>query len=72
MHKLMPANGRSVEDFTGKSVKGDLAEALEAATTKARLTLGAESIDWKLLHFSGTTNEKTTTVIATIKAKASS
>ncbi len=72
MHKLMPANGRSVEDFTGSSVKGDLAEALEAATTKARLTLGAESIDWKLVELSGTTTATRSTVIATIKANASS
>lgn len=72
MYRLIAANGRSIEDFTGTSVTGDLAEALEAATTKARLTLGAESIDWKLVGFTGTTTAARTTILATIKAKASS
>jgi hypothetical protein len=71
MHKLLPANGRSIEDFTGQSVKGDIAEALANATTKARLTLAAEAIEWKLLHLSGTTTATNTTVVATIKAKTS-
>ncbi|MBK8477370.1 MAG: hypothetical protein IPL39_14045 [Opitutaceae bacterium] len=71
MHKLIPANGRSVEDFTGQSVSGDFGEALGAATTKARLTLGAESIDWRLVHLSGTTTAARTTLTATIKAKSS-
>ena len=70
MYKTLPANGRSIEDFTGQSVKGDVAEALANATTKARLTLAAESIEWKLLNFTGTTTATGTTVVATIKAKA--
>jgi len=67
----MPANGRSVEDFTGQSVTGDVAEALANAANKARLTLAAESIEWKLLNLSGTTTARGTTVVATIKAKVS-
>lgn len=70
MYKLLPANGRSIEDFTGQSVTGDIAEALVNATTKARLTLAAEAIEWNLLHISGTTTAECTTVVATIKAKA--
>ncbi len=70
MYKLLPANGRSIEDFTGQSVTGDIAEALVNATTKARLTLAAEAIEWNLLHISGTTTAESTTVVATIKAKA--
>ena len=70
MYKLLPANGRSIEDFTGQSVKGDIAEALANATDKARRTLAAETIEWKLLHLNGTTTAKNTTVVATIKAKA--
>ncbi len=72
MHRLVPANGRSIEDFTGQSVKGDIAEALANATDKARRTLAAEAIEWKLLHLSGTTTARSTTVVATIKAKAAS
>lgn len=70
MYKLMAANGRSIEDFTGQSVTGDIAEALTNATTKARLTLATEAIEWKLLHLSGTSTAAQTTVVATIRAKA--
>lgn len=72
MHRLMPANGRSIEDFTGQSVTGDISEALRNAANKARLTLAADSIDWKVLHLGGTTTAAGSTVIATIKAKATS
>lgn len=70
MNRILPANGRSIEDFTGQSARGDSAEALANATAKARLTLGAEAIEWKLINFSGTTTAAGTTVVATIKAKA--
>ncbi len=69
MHRLMPANGRSVEDFTGQSVTGDVAEALANAANKARLTLAAEAIEWKLLNLSGTTTAAGSSVVATIRAK---
>ena len=70
MYRTLPANGRSIEDFTGQSVKGDIAEALASAASKARLTLGAEKIEWKLLNLSGTSTATSTTITATIKAKA--
>lgn len=71
MHRLLPANGRSIEDFTGQSARGDIAEAVANAADKARRTLAAEAIDWRLLHLSGTTTAGGTVVVATIKAKAS-
>ncbi len=72
MYKTLPANGRSIEDFTGQSVTGDIAEALANATSKARLTLASDAIEWKLINFSGTTTATGSTVVATIKAKAAS
>ncbi len=70
MHRTIPANGRSVEDFSGQSETGDFSEALRNATHKARLTLAADSIEWRLLHVGGVATAASTTVVATIKAKA--
>ncbi len=50
-------------------MKGDIAAAPANATDKARRTLAAEVVEWKLLHLSGTTTAKSTTVVVTIKAK---
>lgn len=71
MNSILAANGRSIEDFTGKSLKGDLGEAMHNAVAKARQTLAAESIEWQLLSLSGTATATSSTVVAKIKARLS-
>lgn len=61
-----------MEDFVGESTDGDLGEALSNAVAKARLTLGAQSIDWRLISLTGRSNAVRSTVVAAIKAKTTS
>ncbi len=69
MNSILPANGRSIEDFSGKSLKGDIGEAMHNAVAKARKTLASETIEWQLLSLSGTASATSSTVVAKIKAK---
>lgn len=73
MHTTLQKGGRSVEEFLGRSDKGDLGEAVRQAIKEAKAVYGSASIRWELTHISGISSPRTPAcVVATIKAKAAS
>jgi len=68
MRSLIQKGGRSVEEFTGHSSKGNIVEALQEATQDARRTLNAPSVRWTLVQVGGVATDKGNEVIVTIKA----
>lgn len=71
MNTILQPGGRCVEEFIGRSDGGNFNEALREAIKQARLTLGSDSIRWKMLHFSGITAPTSESIVVTIKAKVS-
>ncbi len=70
MNTILQPGGRTIEEFIGRSETGDFNEALRAAVKEAKLTLGTDSIRWKVDTLSGITQAAASdSVVVTIKAK---
>jgi hypothetical protein len=72
MNTSLQTGGRSIEEFLGRSARGDFHEALHAALREAKLTLGSDSIRWEMIHLSGiSTAGSPDNLVITIKARRS-
>ena len=70
MNTILQPGGRTIEEFIGRSEAGDFNEALRAAVKEAKLTLGTDSIRWKVDTLSGVTHAAASdSIVVTIKAK---
>lgn len=69
MKTHLPAYGRTVEEFVGRSERGDFNQALASALRSAQLTLGSEEIRWNMLQLGGHTAPGGHVLTVSIKAR---